>query len=214
MEQGKYLEPLWWFFLSGIINIMSRLDDLKQKVDDLYKEKQPGRADWADWLYDNHVLFVAAKARDLAAKYGANVELAEVAALLHDIADCKMGRENPSHEEESLKLATQLMRESGYSDKEIELTVEDAIRYHSCYGDERPKSTEGLVLATADSLAHLKTDFYVFATWELGKESTLAEIKQWTLKKIERDLNNKISFDDEREDARADHDMIKELFSR
>lgn len=193
---------------------MSRLDDLKQRVETLYNEKQPDRAAWADWLYDNHVLYVATKARELAQKYGADVELAEVAALLHDIADCTMKREDPGHEAKSLQLAAQLMRESGYSDEEIELTVNDAIRYHSCHGEARPKSAEGLVLATADSLAHLKTDFYIFATWTMGKDSTLAEIKEWVLKKIERDLNNKISFDAEREDARPDHDIIKELFSR
>ena len=193
---------------------MSRLDNLKQKVETLYAQKQPGRADWADWLYDNHVLVVAAKAKELATKYDANVELAEVAALLHDIADCKMRREDPAHETESLKLATEVMRDCGYTDEEIELTVEDAIRYHSCHGDERPKSKEGLVLATADSLAHLQTDFYVFVPWALGKDNSLQDIKQWTLQKIDRDLYNKISFDDEREAARADYDLIKTLFSR
>jgi hypothetical protein len=46
------------------------------------------------------------------------------------------------------------------------------------------------------------------------KEFSLAELKDWTLKKIDRDLYNKISFDDERKDATADYNLIKELFSR
>jgi putative nucleotidyltransferase with HDIG domain len=194
---------------------MARLDDIRQKVKELYEAKQEGRDDWSDWLYVNHVLPVAEAARSLAQKYGANVELSEIAALLHDIADYKMPRRNPDHEKESLAIARQLMADHGYTPEEIELTVEDAIRFHSCHGEERPKSKEGLVLATADSLMHLKTDFYIYAAWAMGMDKRpLEDIKDWTLKKIERDLNNKISFEDEREDAREDYEMIKELFSR
>ncbi len=193
---------------------MSRLDKLRLDIESLYKQKLATRDPWADWLYDNHVLVVAKYAKDLAKKYKANVQLSEVAALLHDIADYKMSRDNPKHEEESLGIARQLMKESGYSQDEIELVVDDAARFHSCHDDERPKSTEGLILATADSLAHLKTDFYIFSTQALAQTNTLEDIKDWVLKKIERDLNNKISFDEEREDARPDYDLIKELYSR
>ncbi len=125
-----------------------------------------------------------------------------------------MARANPGHEERSLAIARQVMTDAGFSDDEIQLVVDDAIRYHSCHGDERPESKEGLILATADSLAHLQTDFYIYATWAFGKTRSLEELKEWSLKKIERDLNNKISFEDEREAARPDYNMIKELFSR
>lgn len=194
---------------------MTRLDKLRQAVRDLYEEKREGRSDWCDWLYKNHVLVVGDNAAQLAKKYKANVELSEVAGILHDIADVKMLRSNPSHEKESLEMARQLMRDTSYSDDEVSLVVDDAIRFHSCHGDQRPKSREGLILATADSLAHLETDFYIFAAWKLGQEGmSLPELKVWALKKIERDLNNKISFDDERAAARPSYDMIKELFSR
>lgn len=193
---------------------MNRLEQVRTKVRELYESKDPNRDEWADWLYGNHVLIVARDARALAEKYGANAEFSEVAALLHDIADARMARVHPNHEEASLNIARQVMTEVGFTDEEISLTVDDAIRYHSCHGDERPKSKEGLVLATADSLAHLQTDFYIYATWAFGKARTLQELKAWALKKIERDLNNKISFDEERELVRADYNMIKELFSR
>lgn len=194
---------------------MARLDDLWHKVESLYNEKQGGRSDWADWLYPNHVVIVTNNAKAVAEREGANVELSQVAALLHDIADYKMERDNPEHETESLKIARELMKKSGYTDEEVALVVDDAIRYHSCHGNERPKSKEGLVLATADSLAHLQTDFYVYATWAKGGESEpLEDVKEWALKKIERDLNNKISFDDVREEVRPDYEMIKKLFSR
>lgn len=193
---------------------MNKLEQVQLKVRQLYLAKNPNRDEWADWLYDNHVLIVARDAHALAKKYGANAELSEVAALLHDIADAQTARANPDHEALSLDIARQVMHEVGFTADEISLTVDDAIRYHSRHGNERPKSREGLVLATADSLAHLQTDFYIYATWAFGKTRSLEELKEWALKKIERDLNNKISFDDERENARADYEIIKELFSR
>lgn len=192
---------------------MARLDDLWQEVEALYKQQLPSREAWSDWLYPNHVVVVTNSAKKIAERKNANVELSQVAALLHDVADFKMARANTDHEAESLKIAREVMQKHGYSDDEIALVVDDAIRYHSCHGDERPKSIEGLVLATADSLAHLQTNFYPFATWQFGKSGRdFAELTTWVLKKIERDLMNKISFDDIREEARPDYEMIKELY--
>lgn len=191
---------------------MSRIDVLQKLVASLYNSDHPGRADWADWLYDNHVLVVAKEAERLAKKYDANSELAVAASLLHDIADATMKREDPNHATESLAIARRLMAESGFSEAEIALTVDDAIRFHSCHGDERPHSLEGKILATADSFAHLKTDFYIFATNQLGM--TVDEIKNWTLKKIERDITTKCFFEDERNVLTPDYTLIKELFSR
>lgn len=193
---------------------MERLNKLQQKVQNLYDQKHQGRAAWADWLYENHVEVVANYAKELAGRFGGDAELAQVAALLHDIADYKMKRDNPKHEEESLAIARKLMTECGYSAEDITLVVDDAIRFHSCYGSERPKSKEGLILAAADSMAHLKTDFYVFIIWALGRNASLKEIKEWSLQKIERDFHNKISFDEIREETRPDYELLKNLFSR
>ncbi len=193
---------------------MNRLNKLEEKVKSLYQEKNPNRADWADWLLDNHVLVVADYANELAKKYNAHVELAKAAALLHDIADVNTKRSDKKHGEISLQMARALLHEAGFNKDEIALVVDDAIRFHSCNDDEHPASIEGKILATADSLAHLKTDFYLFATWALGKEMTLTEIKSWTLKKIERDYHNKIFFDDIRKEVMPDYERLKTLFSR
>lgn len=194
---------------------MERLQKLEEKVKALYQQKDPNRDEWADWLAANHVFVVADFATELAQKHNANKELARAAALLHDIADVKMERANERHEEESLHLARTLLRDTGYTDDEIKLVVDDAIRYHSCHGDERPASLEGKILSTADSMAHLATDFYVYTTWFFGHDHrTLEEVKAWTLKKIERDMHNKMFFDDVRQQLLPDYKRIKELFSR
>lgn len=193
---------------------MDKLQTVEKKVKNLYQEKDPNRADWADWMLDNHVLIVADNATQLAKKYKANEELARVAALLHDIADAKMKRENKEHEALSLKIARELMTEAGYSEEDIKLVVDDAIRYHSCYDNEQPASLEGKILSTADSIAHLKTDFYLYATSRLGSILSFEDVKKFVLDKIERDINNKMFFADVKEDLRPDYNRIKELFSR
>lgn len=193
---------------------MNRIEILEQKVRDLYAQKNTNRAEWADWLADNHVFIVADNASVLAQRFGANEELARAAALLHDIADARMSRFDENHEAESMKIARKFLQECGYNDREIAIIVDDAIRLHSCHDGNLPNTLEGKVLATADSLAHLQTDFYIYATWIMGKNIPLNEIKIWVLKKIERDFQNKILFDEVKTEVEQDYEMLKKLFSR
>jgi len=192
---------------------MGSLEQIEQRVKELYEAKDPGRADWADWLYDHHVSVVADKAAQLAKRFDANVELSRAAGLLHDVADVKMPR-SAHHEAESLKMARELLEQAGFTDAEIRLVVDDAIARHSCHGEVRPHSLEGKVLATADALAHLQTDFYLQAIWFFADEMPLTDIKAWTLTKLERDFNNKILFEPVKAEARADYELLKQLFSR
>lgn len=193
---------------------MTKIQNLETSVRALYAAKNPSRTDWCDWLGQHHVFTVAANATKLAQRFGANQELARAGALLHDIADTKMSRFADNHEQASLDIARELMQQAGFSEAEIALAVDDAIRYHSCHDGKIPQSIEGKVLASADSQAHLQTDFYIFATWALGKEKPLQDTKGWVLKKIDRDFINKILFDEIKDECRADYERLKILFSR
>src|SRR3989344_9451088 len=100
---------------------MTRLEELKRRVDELYLAKNENRADWADWMYEHHVFVVADYAAELADRFGANKELAVAAGMLHDIADAVMSRENPEHEEKSMEIAAGFLRDTGFSDAEIQI---------------------------------------------------------------------------------------------
>ena len=174
---------------------MNRIETLTKLVRERYEAKDPNRADWADWLYENHVFVVAEKARAIAEEEGANSELAEVAGMLHDIADASMSRFDPDHEAKSLEIARELLEEVGYEASEIAVVVDDALRFHGCRNGELPQTMEGKVLATADAVAHLTTDFYDFATTALADEGkTATEIQAWLQPKVERDYHRKIAF--------------------
>lgn len=192
---------------------MSRIEKLKEKVDLLYQGKNPNRADWADWLHENHVFVVADKAKELAVRFNVNIELAEAAGMLHDIADVKMSRFDSAHEKQSEQIAQKLLEDSGFSKEEISIIVEDAIRYHSCHDGKIPNSLEGKVVATADAVAHLSSDFYLYSIEQIKKSMSEEDIKKWGLPKIERDFHDKIFFDEIREEVREDYEKAKTLFS-
>jgi putative nucleotidyltransferase with HDIG domain len=180
----------------------------------LYEAHDPARADWADWLGEHHVFLVADYATDLARRFGADEELARAGGLLHDIADTKMSRFADNHEETSLAMARELMQQAGFNDDEVRRTADDAIRFHSCHDGRVPEGLEGKVLATADAKAHLLSDFYLFAAWAMGKEGkTLDEVKQYVLKKIDRDFNDKIIFDEVRAECTVAYNALKTVFS-
>ena len=190
---------------------MPRLEELKQKVAALYAQKNSDRDEWADWLYPNHVVVVTENAERLAELYDANAELAAAAAVLHDVADAVMAREKPEHEKRSIELAMQLLEQTGFTREERDV-VADALRLHSCR-TELPHSLEGRVMAAADGLAHVATDFYDFAIREKHKEGeTDEQIRAWGMPKIDRDYYKKISFDDLREEVAADYERVKALF--
>ena len=194
---------------------MSRVAKLKKRVEELYLAKHAARDEWADWMWERHVVVVADYAQKLAERYGADADLAVAGALLHDIADAVMGRRESGHEAESERLARGFLKDTGFTEEEIRIVVDDAIRFHSCHGDEKPQSPEGKILATADALAHLKTDFYDYGIRAMKERGEPPEkISQWISEKIERDFYKKIAFDEVREEARTDYERIKNLLQK
>jgi putative nucleotidyltransferase with HDIG domain len=193
---------------------MTTMQKLEQSIRELYEAKDPKRDEWADWLYENHIFIVGDNAERLAKRFGANPELARAAGLLHDIADVKMTRFTEEHEEASRTIARDLLQPAGYSQEDIATVVDDALRLHSCRDGKIPQTLEGKVMATADGLAHLQTDFCLHALWSHGRRKSFAEAKAWARKKIEKDFNAKMLFDEVKEECRADYEQLKAVFGR
>jgi HD superfamily phosphodiesterase len=191
---------------------MSRLENLEALVRELYKTRNPNRADWADWLYKNHIFVVALTAKSLAERFNVNSELPQAAAILHDVADAKVARKDPSHERASMDMARVILAKSGYTAQEIQIIVDDAIRYHGCKNGKTPKTETGKILATADALAHLNSDFYAYAMWATGKYQTFEQSKAWASQKIDRDFHDKILFKEIKAELEPQYELLKKLF--
>jgi len=190
----------------------ARLDTLQSVVATLYAKKNPERDNWSDWMYDNHVRLVSDTTLELCKKYDADPDIACAAALLHDIADTVVSRFASDHKERSAIIAHEALT-SAYSPEEI-IIIEDILETHSCRDGHTPTSLEGKIMATSDALVHLKTDFYVHALWSHGATKTLEEAKNFALGKIERDLNQKIFFDEEKSTSQHHYEILREVFSR
>ncbi len=193
---------------------MSRIENLKEEVKKLYEAHNPNRADWSDWLYANHVFLVADYAEKLSKKIGVENDLAVAAAMLHDIADAVIKREDPEHEAKNIEIAKELLVKTGFNENEIKIIVDDALRFHGCHGSDRPQTIEGKILATADAVVHLNSDFYEYAVQERTKTSPLEKVASWAMEKIERDYRSKICFDDVRQEMTECYNQLKERFKQ
>lgn len=166
------------------------------------------------WFFDGHVAVAAKYADEIAWKVGADREVAVLASLFHDIARTWGTQRDPALMNESIKYARRLMGQTGYSKQKIEAVVQ-AILPHSCRRG-LPHTKEGKVLATADALAHLMTDFYFimpFNGW-LTAARTFEGYRTWLLEKIERDYKRKICFKQYQRIARPRYQALKTLFKR
>lgn len=189
---------------------MTRIEKLKEKIDALYQAKNPNRDEWANWLYKNHVFLVSDNSEKFSKRFGANVDWSMAASMLHDVADAIMKRVDDGHAEKSMEIAIKFLQESDFNEDEIKIIVNDAILFHGCHGDRVPTSLEGKVMATADAVAHISSDFYKYA---IQYKKDRKDLKEWGLAKIERDFNNKIFFNEVREEIRDDYEKAKNLFN-
>ena len=193
---------------------MTRIESVRKKVKELYDSKNPNRDEWADWLYANHVLVVADYAKKLAKTYNTDIDLSEASALLHDCADSVMSRFAGGHDSKSAEIANNILLECGYSEAEADLVVNDALKFHSCRNGQKPKTEVGKVLATADALAHLDTDYYLLSMPKVIKRDGKDKACDWFSKKIDRDFNNKICFEEVRTEVKPKYLKLKESFLR
>lgn len=166
------------------------------------------------WMWQNHVQWVAGKAAELAHKYGANVDKTFAAALLHDFGDVWMERSDEGFDEKSAFEAKQILMSAGFNDDETQEIIDHIIAPHSCYeGEPLPDLLEAQVMATADGLAHLLTDFYNQFE-KLGQPtSDKDEFRKWASRKVERDYSRKLFFEDERNVAKKRYEELSRYFS-
>ncbi len=169
----------------------------------------------AHWLWRNHVRWVADKSIELAKKYGADADLVYAGALLHDIADVWLDRKDQDFDQKCDQVAEEILQTAGYTGKEIDFVITEVIAPHSCHDDQpQPSTKEGQILATADGLAHLTTDFYQqFEKMGLPTPNKQA-FMQWGRGKIERDFHKKIFFTAEKQLATANYDKLKLYFTQ
>jgi HD superfamily phosphodiesterase len=183
-------------------------------LNEVAKLYQAATTSMGKWMWRNHTQWVASKAKELSEKYGANAEQAYCAALLHDLSDSKYERGHTDFDTWSWNTSKAILKKAGFRKSERDAILE-AIRTHSCHPGHLPVTIEGRVLATADGMWHLQTNFFSVICYMNRPDDTrnYEEWQKWFSGKIERDFDIKIFFEDKKEEVRSDRDALKRIFS-
>ena len=192
---------------------MNKLHKVEQLVRELYESKDLARDSWADALYAMHVPIVAEYGKQFAERFDGNRDRVVAACFLHDIADSKVSRGDKRHEEMRAEIARFILEEAGYSEQDIQIIIDDALRFHSCRGEERPLTLDGKIMATADAVTHLETDFYLVAENAFREERGDSVFMPWIKEKLDRDYYNKIFFDEVRAEVKERYEFLKHHFA-
>jgi uncharacterized protein len=154
-----------------------------QKLRELV-QKEAGERAW-----NLHMVPVVRYARHLAKAEGIDEELAEIAALLHDIGRFRIGKED--HEITGVKEAEKILRELKYPDKLID-EVKHCVLTHRASKSNSPKTKLAEIIRDADALSHFDIVPRLIQAGLKENDDDLKKAIEWVGAKLDRDWNNKM----------------------
>lgn len=138
------------------------------------------------WLY--HIEPVVKYSLILGRKLKADLEVLELAALLHDYAGMKDSKMYKDHHTKGALLAEEILDKLNFPKEKIEL-VKDAIISHRGSLKLKQKTKEAKILASADAMSHFCfiPDMF-FLTYGIHRHKT-DEGACWLKRKLDRSWN-------------------------
>lgn len=106
-------------------------------------------------IWSHHIIQVARNARRLAPLFGADPEIVEVAAILHDYASVKDQALVAEHHLHGAAEAERLLRGFGYPEERIQAVTHCIVAHRASAPLER-ETPEAECLANADALTHIE----------------------------------------------------------
>ena len=179
-----------------------------QQIKSLIK-KECSKGLIADWFFSVHLLGVEKFAKWLLSKLPkANKGIVMLGVWLHDLQ--RIRGLKGDHQKIGAREAEKVTKQFGYNKLTID-KVQKIILSHSCFNDQKPKTVEGKILATADAMAHYHNDFYLQIA--VTGQRSLKGYKEWVLEKLDRNYNVKICFPFAKKKIKARHDLFKKVFT-
>jgi uncharacterized protein len=136
-------------------------------------------------IWVHHILQVVKIGRKLAKRFGADPEIVEIAALLHDFAGIKDHSLHKEHHIHGSIEAEKILRNLNYPEAKIE-TVKHCIENHRGSVPGKRGTPEAECLANADAIAHIENVpslFYLaYERFDMGIEDGT----EWICKKLNR----------------------------
>lgn len=139
-------------------------------------------------FWNEHIKFVVKNAIELADEFGADKEIVELGALLHDIAMPSGVGPREEHHIYGAKIAEELLTEYGYPKEKME-RVKKCVLNHRGMADFPRNTIEEECIADADVIAHFDClpSMFNLAFKEHGL--SIPEGTEFVKKKLQRDYN-------------------------
>lgn len=102
-------------------------------------------------FWNNHIKHVVSESVKLAKEYGANLEIVELAALLHDIALVAKIGAKADHHTNGANIANELLKKYNYPQDKADRVLNCIIKHRS---SKNATNLEELCVADADIIAH------------------------------------------------------------
>jgi uncharacterized protein len=138
------------------------------------------------WVY--HIVIVVKHALLLAETLGADKEVVEIAALLHDYASIKDKSMYEEHHIFGAIEAEKVLKELNYPEDKIERVKECIIQHRGSVNLEKT-TKESLCIASADAMAHIDQVTSLLHLAYCKKKLGVSDGANWVRGKIERSWN-------------------------
>lgn len=166
------------------MTIVEQIMTLVRQKSDEYQAGDPGQYDF----WNGHLKYVYHEAAELAKRYGADLEIVQLGALLHDIALLEKVGTKANHHENGKKLAKQILREYNYPENRLERVLGCVLHHRS---SKNAENLEELCVADADILAHFDNIPMLFdAAYNLHKMVGLENVRKFMKETFEKDFDD------------------------
>lgn len=139
-------------------------------------------------IWSNHIVYVVKYAKQMAEILGADEEIVEIAALLHDYAGIKDSSLAEQHHIHGAIEAERILSEYGYSQEKVEKVKYCIISHRGSIVFDR-KTPEAECIASADAMAHVAQTASLLYLAYVKHSMSIDEGKLWVLNKLERSWN-------------------------
>lgn len=138
-------------------------------------------------IWSHHIVYVVNYAKKLAEKLDADIEVVEIAALLHDYAGIKDSSLAKEHHIHGALEADRILTELGYPQDKIQ-KVKDCILSHRGSVLLERLTPEAECVASADAMTHVYQVPSLLHLAYVNHGMGIDEGKLWVLSKIERSM--------------------------
>ena len=174
----------------------------------LAQVRKIARKRYGGMYWRRHVSIVVKYARKLAKIKKTDGDLAELAALLHDITIPTLG--NADHDKTGAAEAAKILRNLKCSEKTV-FEIRHAVLTHRGSADSAPKTLLAKILRDADALSHFDAIPMLMFYGLRDHGQDVEKAAAWLDAKLERDWRKKLHFRESRKLAKRKYEAAKLL---